>query len=82
MEVVCGIQMFDPLSEYIVELVEDAHNKLAPGVPLIGWDVALTTIGAVLLEGNFSCNFFRGTFDKNEYFQLVEKYMIEIEQRS
>ena len=26
--------------------------------------------GMVLLEGNFSCNFFRGDFDEDKYFEL------------
>jgi len=63
----------------ILALVENAHRKLAPGVPLIGWDVALTTKGTFLLEGNFSCNFFRGYFDQDLYFRFVEDYLNDLE---
>jgi len=63
----------------ILRLVEDAHTKLAPGVPLIGWDVAITTKGMFLLEGNFSCNFFRGYFDQDLYFRFVEDYFLDLE---
>lgn len=63
----------------ILKLVEDAHEKLAPGVPLIGWDVAITTKGVFLLEGNFSCNFFRGYFDQDRYFRFVEDYFLDLE---
>lgn len=63
----------------ILKLVENAHAKLAPGVPLIGWDVAITTDGVFLLEGNFSCNFFRGYFDQDMYFRFVEDYFLDLE---
>ena len=56
----------------IRQLVEDAHLKMCPAVPLVGWDVALTTDGMCLLEGNLSCNFFRATFDHAAYFKFVE----------
>jgi len=65
----------------ILKLVEDAHAKLAPGVPLIGWDVAITTDGVFLLEGNFSCNFFRGYFDQDTYFRFVEDYFLDLEEQ-
>jgi hypothetical protein len=65
----------------ILKLVEDAHLKLAPGVPLIGWDVAITTKGMFLLEGNFSCNFFRGHFDQDSYFRFVEDYLLDLEEQ-
>lgn len=61
-------------------LCVDAHRKMMPDVPLAGWDVALTEdLGGdeekmVLLEANLSCNFFRGTFDKGAYFDLVDEY--------
>ena len=52
-------------------MVEDAHAKMLPGVPLAGWDIALTEEhGACLLEANLSCNFFRGTFELDEYLQV------------
>ena len=39
-----------------------------------GWDVALTTKEACLLEANLSCNLFRGSFDEINYFECVESY--------
>jgi hypothetical protein len=57
----------------------DAHQKLAPNVPFIGWDVAMTTKGRFLLEGNFSCNFFRGRFDMDHYMSLCDKYFTYID---
>lgn len=43
-------------------------------VPLVGWDVACTDVGIVLLEVNLSCNFFRGTFDEDSYFTFMDDY--------
>ena len=65
----------------IMDFVEDAHYKLIPHVPLCGWDVALCGDDdeKLLLEGNFSCNFFRGTFDEDYYFNMVEEYFIDCE---
>ena len=54
-------------------LCERAHGLMMPGVPLAGWDVALTAeSGACLLEANLMCNFFRGTFDLDAYLGFVE----------
>ena len=59
----------------MMDFVRDAHLRLIPHVPLCGWDVALTpNNGMLLLEGNFSCNFFRGDFDQPAYFQFVNDY--------
>ena len=65
----------------IMDFVEDAHYKLIPHVPLCGWDVALCgeKNEKLLLEGNFSCNFFRGTFEEMYYFEMVEEYFIAME---
>lgn len=65
----------------ILKTAEDAHRRLSPGVPIIGWDVAVTDRGFFLLEGNFSSNFFRGTFDKAAYFDFVSKYFVDLEKR-
>lgn len=56
----------------IRQLVLDAHLLMCPQVPLVGWDVALTTEGMCLLEGNLSCNFFRASFDRDAYFSFAE----------
>ena len=59
-----------------VELVTRAHHKLMPRVPLVGWDVAITKEhGILLLEANLSCNFFRATFDLNEYTAFLESVL-------
>lgn len=63
----------------VLQVAEDAHSKLCPGVPAIGWDVAVTTKGMFLLEGNFSCNFFRGHFDQAHYFKFIEEYFLDLE---
>ena len=71
-----------PDMDKIVELVTRAHLKMAPRVPLIGWDVALTEeVGMCLLEGNLSCNFFRGQFDQPAYFSFMEEYLLCLERR-
>ncbi|GAB5362490.1 hypothetical protein AAMO2058_000801400 [Amorphochlora amoebiformis] len=61
--------------EEIRTLAENAHRTLAPGVPLVGWDVAVTDKGILLLEGNFSCNFFMGTVDYDWYYNFCDEYM-------
>lgn len=69
-----------PNMQAIMDFVCDAHLKLCPHVPMCGWDVALTeNEGMLLLEGNFSCNFFRGDFDQDWYFEFVEDYFTEME---
>jgi len=66
----------------MMDLVREAHFKIMPGVPLCGWDVAFTReYGAVLLEVNISCNFFRGTFDEEKYFRFMAEYMTCLEKR-
>ncbi|CAF0822302.1 unnamed protein product [Didymodactylos carnosus] len=54
------------LSE-LIKIVCDAHEKMCADVPLIGWDVALTSKGIMLLELNISCNFFNGKLDRRHY---------------
>jgi hypothetical protein len=57
----------------MVDLVRRAH-ELIPNVPFCGWDVALTDKGTLLLETNLSCNFFQASFDRDEYFDIVNGY--------
>merc|ERR1711871_667861 len=66
--------------EEMMTLVRNAHLKIMPHVPLCGWDVAFTREhGILLLEVNISCNFFRGTFDHDHYFQFVSDYFQKLE---
>lgn len=60
----------------ILTLVQDAHLKMCPDVPLAGWDVVLSSdpkVPVCLLEVNLSCNFFRGSFDKQVYLDFIDK---------
>ena len=34
------------------QICRDAHARLCPGVPIVGWDVALSELGPVLVEAN------------------------------
>jgi len=65
--------------EQMKQLCIDAHSILLPDVPMAGWDVALTNKGVLLLETNLSCNFFRGTFDEDLYFNMVHEYFSVLE---
>eukprot|EP01051_Picozoa_sp_SAG22_P014964 SAG22_NODE_1892_length_3371_cov_2.789120_1_plen_559_part_00 len=71
----------DRLAE-MLNLVEEAHAKMCPNVPLVGWDVAFTNKGMLLLEGNFSCNFFKGNFDKVAYFDFVNDFLTHLDQET
>ncbi|CAM9122996.1 unnamed protein product [Discosporangium mesarthrocarpum] len=64
----------------ILSLVTNAHFKLLPDVPLVGWDIALTTTGVCLLEVNLSCNFFRGSFNLQEYVSFMNDFFIALEE--
>jgi hypothetical protein len=53
----------------------DAHRRLMPNVPAIGWDVGVAKEhGAVLLEANLSCNFFGGVYDRQKFLRIVDTY--------
>jgi hypothetical protein len=67
-----------PDMEGVIAFVEKAHARMMPGVPLAGWDVAMTNKGMLLLEANLSCNFFRGSFDKQAYFNFVDEYFVDL----
>ena len=60
-----------PDMQRMIDLCVNGHLKLFPDVPLAGWDVAMTNNGIMVLEANLSCNFFRGTFDRDKYFGFV-----------
>merc|ERR1712048_40156 len=58
-----------------VDMCVDAHRRLMPNVPAIGWDVAVAEgHGSVLLEANLSCNFFGGVYDRQRYLRIVDTY--------
>lgn len=58
-----------------VKICENAHRRLMPNVPSIGWDVAVAKDhGAVLLEANLSCNFFGGVYDQQKFLRVVDTY--------
>jgi len=77
---VTGTRVGKRLGE-MLELVETAHAKMCPNVPLVGWDVAFTrNNGMLLLEANYSCNFFRGSFDKNLYASFVDDYFMYLDE--
>lgn len=58
----------------MVKVCVDAHKRALPGVPFVGWDLALTPKGPLLLEANLSCNLFQGTFDHRLYVDVVDDY--------
>lgn len=65
----------------MLDICIKGHKKLVPDVPLVGWDVALTDAGTVLLEMNLSCNFFNGIFDYASYDTFVHDFFSELEHR-
>jgi hypothetical protein len=69
-----------PDMKAIMDFACTTHLRICPHVPLVGWDVALTdNHGMVMLEGNFSCNFFRGDFDQEAYFAIVHAYHCKLD---
>merc|ERR1712146_559975 len=67
--------------EHYLDLVCEAHFILLPDVPIVGWDLALTEEhGPVFLEVNLSCNFFKGSFDRENYFHLLDGYFQYLEE--
>lgn len=65
---------FIPDMKAAVDVVTTSHFKMMADVPLVGWDVAFTETGIQLLEVNLSCNFFRGSFNLNEYLDTMENF--------
>lgn len=63
-----------PCMQQMKQLVEESHFKMCPFVPFVGWDVVLSSskdCPICLLEVNLSCNFFRGSFDKQIYLEFL-----------
>jgi Sugar-transfer associated ATP-grasp len=68
--------------DQVRELVTRAHRTLLPTVPIAGWDVAFTERhGLLLLEVNLSCNFFRATFDRERYFDVMHHYFTQLDHK-
>ena len=68
------VKMLAVITTEIKELCLKGHQKLLNKIPLVGWDVAITENGIMILECNLSCNFFCGEFNKKKYFDFVEEY--------
>ncbi len=63
-------------------LVEQSHLKMCPDVPLAGWDVVFSAdsnLPICLLEVNLSCNFFRGSFDRHQYFDFIDESLAKLQ---
>jgi len=67
--------------EAAMDIVVRSHYNMLPDVPMVGWDVAFCEDGIFLLEVNLSCNFFRGTFDTEDYFSFVDGHFRDLENR-
>ena len=66
----------------MLALVEDSHLKMCPDVPFVGWDVVLSAdpgLPVCLLEVNLSCNFFRGSFDKEVYLSFIDDALAKLQ---
>eukprot|EP01038_Epipyxis_sp_PR26KG_P011743 gene11743-15714_t len=68
-----------PQLDEAINIVINAHFTMMADVPIVGWDVAFTPHGIFLLEVNLSCNFFRGSFDMNNYISFVDAYWRDLE---
>jgi hypothetical protein len=67
----------------MLHLVETSHWKMCPDVPLVGWDVVLSSskeLPVCLLEVNLSCNFFRGSFDRQVYLDFCEDMVSKLQE--
>lgn len=60
----------------MLELCCSSHLKMCPDVPFVGWDVVLCQDddidgGICILEVNLSCNFFRGKYDEEMWWDYI-----------
>jgi len=69
-----------PDIQQLLDVTCQSHFLLLPDVPLVGWDVCLTDKGTCMLEVNLSCNFFKGSFDAEKYFQFIADYFVCLDQ--
>lgn len=72
-----------PNVKEMLECCCQAHEKLCPNVPIIGWDVAWTNENnqIMLLELNISCNFFNGHFDPKDYTNFAYEWFHTLDQQ-
>eukprot|EP01060_Flectonema_neradi_P011326 TRINITY_DN18418_c0_g1_i2.p1 TRINITY_DN18418_c0_g1~~TRINITY_DN18418_c0_g1_i2.p1 ORF type:complete len:476 (+),score=62.02 TRINITY_DN18418_c0_g1_i2:67-1494(+) len=64
-----------PSSKLAASMCEEAHRRIMPSVPAVGWDVAIASDhGALILEANISCNLFGGSYDKHQYLRILDTY--------
>lgn len=68
-----------PCLDEMLSLVKRAHSQLVKNVPLVGWDVAMTTQGMFLLEANFSVNLFEGSYESQTYYRIIDEYFRDLE---
>mgnify|MGYP000214898802 CR=1 FL=1 len=54
-------------------LCVDAHARLCPGVPIVGWDVALSEVGPILIEANAVFMTCFGNVDYDAYMDAMDK---------
>jgi hypothetical protein len=66
----------------MLALVEKSHLRMCPRSPMAGFDVVFSDdskLPICLLEVNLSCNFFRGSFDKQEYLSFVDQLLCQLQ---
>jgi hypothetical protein len=63
----------------VLATVAASHRRLLPEVPLVGWDMALTPAGPLILEVNLSCNFFCGGYDRAAYVAFATAHFVALE---
>ena len=75
-----GVIVYDrkiPNFNKIKKLCIDTHSKLLNDIPIVGWDIGLTTEkGIVILEINISCNLFCANYNKHNYYKFLKTYYI------
>ena len=68
-----GVQL--PSAKLAASMCEEAHRRIMPAVPAVGWDVAIASDhGALILEANISCNLFGGSYDRQQYLRILDTY--------
>ena len=68
----------------MLELCCSSHLKMCPDVPFVGWDVVLCQEddidgGMCILEVNLSCNFFRGKYDEDMWWDFITEVVSDLD---